>query len=211
MIRRTLMRRAYNKGDWKIAKHHASKIINTPKEQELARSVLIRACWNQKEYSEVIHLNSLWGNAFQELSDNAEYSLQIHAHISTDGKSQHPRIMALHRSQPSPEKSDVEWNGVDMVQNFIQEGSRLWMIHPHGWTHWDMPTDFALLDTHPDLLRLTAELLLYPWHKSTRSNLEGTRQLGTLPSLAFSAGTDSTCSGINYAEKYNFGISPEKL
>jgi hypothetical protein len=51
------MRRAYNKGDWKIAKHHASKIINTPKEQELARSVLIRACWNQKEYSEkVIYL-----------------------------------------------------------------------------------------------------------------------------------------------------------
>jgi len=166
MIRRTLMRRAYNKGDWQIAKHHASKIINIPKEQELARSVLIRACWNQEDYSEVIHLNSLWDNVFQELSDKAEYSLQIQT--STDGKIHRPRITALHRSQPSPEKSDVEWNGEDMVQNFIQEGSRLWMIHPQGWTHWDMPTDFSLLDTHPDLLRLTAEILLHPWHKSSQ-------------------------------------------
>ena len=98
-----------------------------------------------------------------------------------------------------------------MVQNFIQEGSRLWMIHPQGWTHWDMPNDFALSQTHPDLLRLTAEILLHPWHKSSRTPLEGTRILGTKPSLAFSAGTDSTAAALIDAGKYDFGISSEKF
>jgi hypothetical protein len=194
MIRRTLMRRAYNKGDWQTAKHHASKLTNIPKEQELARSVLIRACWNQEDYSEVIHLNSLWGNAFQALADRAEKSLQTKK--SSEKSLYHPRIQAIHSSQPVPEESGIEWNDEDYIQNFIQEGSRLWMIHPHGWTHWDMPKEFVLSETHSDLLRLTAEILLYPWHKSTRSNLEGTRQLGTLPSLAFSAGTDSTAAAL---------------
>ena len=194
MIRRTLMRRAYNKGDWQTAKHHASKLTNIPKEQELARSVLIRACWNQEDYSEVIHLNSLWGTAFQALADRAEKSLQTKK--SSEKSLYHPRIQAIHSSQPVPEESGIEWNDEDYIQNFIQEGSRLWMIHPHGWTHWDMPKEFVLSETHSDLLRLTAEILLYPWHKSTRSNLEGTRQLGTLPSLAFSAGTDSTAAAL---------------
>jgi len=197
------MRRAYNKGNWKKAKLHAYKIINIPKEQQLARSVLIRTCWNQEDYSEVIRLNSLWENAFQELSDKAEYSLRIQN--STDGKIHHPRIITLHKSQPSPENSDVEWNDKDMVQNFIQEGSRLWMIHPQGWTHWDMPTDFALSQTHPDLLRLTAEILLHPWHKSSQTPLECTRILGTKPSLAFSAGTDSTAAALLMPENTILG------
>ena len=50
MIRRTLMRRAYNKGNWEKAKFHAYKIINIPKEQQLARDVLIRSCWNQDDF-----------------------------------------------------------------------------------------------------------------------------------------------------------------
>lgn len=203
MLRRTLMRRAYNKRDWGAAKHHASKIINILKEQELARSVFIRACWNQKDFSEVVRLNSLWNNTFQGLSDKAKYSLQIQN--SSDGEIHHPRILALHASQPSPEKSDVEWNCDDMLQNFIQEDSRLWMIHPHGWTHWDMPTDFLLSETHPDLLRLTAEILLYPWHKSAQGLLEGTRKLGTIPSLAFSAGTDSTAAALLMPENTLLG------
>ena len=108
-----------------------------------------------------------------------------------------------------PEESGIEWNDEDYIQNFIQKGSRLWMIHPHGWTHWDMPKEFVLSETHPDLLRLTAEILLCSWHKSTRSNLEGTRQLGTLPSLAFSAGTDSTAAALIMPENTILGIIGE--
>jgi hypothetical protein len=194
MIQRTLMRRAYNKGDWEKAKLHASKIIDIPEEQKLARSILIRACWNQKGFSEVIRLNLLWGNTFQELSDKAKHSSQIQK--SGEANIYHPQILAIHSSQPVPKKFDIQWNAEDYIQNFMQEDSRLWMIHPHGWTHWDMPKDFLLSDTHPDLLRLTAEILLSPWHKSTRSNFEETRQLGSLPSLAFSAGTDSTAAAL---------------
>ncbi|MEZ8032630.1 MAG: hypothetical protein QMC44_03135, partial [Candidatus Poseidoniaceae archaeon] len=68
MIRRTLMRRAYNNGYWINARFHASKIIDSPKEQQLARSVMIRSYWNEENFHEVIRLNSLWENAFPKLS-----------------------------------------------------------------------------------------------------------------------------------------------
>ena len=202
MIRRTLMRRSYNKGNWEKAKLHAYKIVKIPKEKKLARSVIIRSYFNQDVYSEVIRLNSVWGNSFQELSDKANYFSRKQ---KGEKNIHHPRIMTIHRSQPVPEKSDIQWNDEDYIQNFIQEGSRLWMIHPHGWTHWDMPKEFVLSDTHPDLLRLTAEILLSPWHKLTRSDFEGTRQLGTLPSLSFSAGTDSTAAALIMPENTILG------
>ena len=194
MIRRTLMRRAYNKGYWANARFYASKIIDSPKEQQLARSVMIRSYWNEGNFLEVIRLNSLWGNAFPKLSELAAYSLN--EQMPGNEKTHHPKIRDLHESQPTPNHSNLEWNSHDMMQNFLQEGDRLWMVHPHGWTYWDMPDDFVLAATHPDLLRLTAEILLYPWETSTRSSLEGTRQLGTIPSLAFSAGTDSTAAAL---------------
>jgi len=65
MIRRTLMRRAYNNGDFEKAILHAFKIIDSPKEQKLARSVIIRSYWNQKIFSEVIRLNDQWGITFK--------------------------------------------------------------------------------------------------------------------------------------------------
>ncbi len=194
MIRRTLMRRAYNKGHWERARSHAFKIIHRPKEQELARSVMIRSFWNEENFHEVIRLNSLWGNAFQKLSELAVYSLN--EQIPGNEKVHHPKILELHESQPMPKGLDLKWNSHDTSMNFLQEGNRLWMVHPHGWTYWDMPNDFLLATTHHDLLRLTAEILLYPWQKSTRTSLEGTRKLGTLPSLAFSAGTDSTAAAL---------------
>ena len=194
MIRRTLMRRAYNNGYWINARFHASKIIDSPKEQQLARSVMIRSYWNEENFHEVIRLNSLWGNAFPKLSELAVYSLN--EQIPGNKKTHHPKIRELHESQPTPNNSGQDWNSQDMTQNFLQEGNRLWMVHPHGWTYWDMPDDFALAATHSDLLRLTAEILLYPWETSTRSSLDGTRQLGAIPSLAFSAGTDSTAAAL---------------
>jgi len=46
MIRRTLMRRAYNSGRWQHARHYAYQLISNPKEQPLARSVMIRSYRN---------------------------------------------------------------------------------------------------------------------------------------------------------------------
>ena len=194
MIRRMLMRRAYNSGSWEEARKHAFQIIDKPKERQLARSVIIRSYWNQENNSEVIRLNLLWDNEFEELSLKAKYATA--KNINSNHKIHHPLTLKLHKNQPRPLNHEKEWNDEEIPDNFCQEGFRLWMVHPHGWTFWDMPEDFSLSSTHPDLLRLTAEILLYPWEKSTLQPLDGSRKLGTMPALAFSAGTDSTAAAL---------------
>ena len=203
MIRRWLMRRAYNSGSWAKARKHALQIIEQPKERQLARSVIIRSYWNQENTAEVIRLNLLWGNEFEELSLKAKYFSQ--KKTCSNSKIHHPRILKLHNNQPCPLKKGKEWSDEDIVDNFWQEGSRLWMIHPYGWTFWDMPEDFSLSSTHPNLLRLTAEILLYPWEKSTLQPLDSSRKLGTMPALAFSAGTDSTAAALVMPEQTILG------
>ena len=194
MIRRFLMRRSYNKGQWSKARAYAERIIHLPKEQELARSVVIRSYWNESQYQKVIQLNSTWGHTFQELADKASYALAIQK--PGQSKVHHPRILALQGGQPKPKARDIVWNPDDMTKNFFQEGLRLWMRHPNGWTHWDMPEKFSLSSTHPSLLILTAEVLLSPWVPSTKTEFPYSRAMGTKPSLAFSAGTDSTAASF---------------
>lgn len=194
MLRRLLMRRAYNRGDWSKARHHAHKLTDSPKERELARSVIIRSFWNQNQYVEVIRLNDLWKNAFPELSQKAAYAIAKYDPAAE--KIYHPRIIALHESQPRPKHHHLEWDPENMTANFVQEGRRLWMVHPNGWTHWDMPEMFSLAETNPALLSLTAEVLLYPWEASTRTAPQHSRIKGSRPALAFSAGTDSTAAAF---------------
>jgi hypothetical protein len=194
MMRRFLMRRSYNKGQWSQARTHANKIIHLPKEKELARSVVIRSYWNESQYQKVIHLNSIWGYIFQELADKSRYALATQEPGLS--KVHHPRILALHSCQPKPKIRDIVWNPDDMTKNFFQEGQRLWMKHPKGWTHWDMPEKFSLVSTHPALLMLTAEILLSPWVPSTKTDFPYSRAMGTQASLAFSAGTDSTAASF---------------
>jgi hypothetical protein len=71
------MRRSYNKGQWSQARTYANKIIHLPKEQELARSVVIRSYFNQELYSEVILHKEKWDCQFGELSDKAAYKLSL--------------------------------------------------------------------------------------------------------------------------------------
>ncbi len=197
------MRRSYNRGEWFQARHHARKLTNLPKEQNLARSVIIRSFWNQNQYAEVMLLNESWGNAFPELSQKAAYALA--QHDPTAAKIHHPRIIALHSSQPEPVEHRLTWNQEDMTKNFVQEGRRLWMVHPNGWTHWDMPAAFSLAETNPALLSLTAEILLHPWEASTRTAPQHSRSIGSQPSLAFSAGTDSTAAAFLMPENTILG------
>jgi hypothetical protein len=203
VFRRLLMRRSYNRGEWSRARDHAQKLINLPKEQDLARSVIIRSLWNQEEYAEVIRLNRLWDHSFKELSQKAAYILA--QHDPTVEKIHHPRIIALHSSQPEPVNHRLTWNQENMTKNFVQEGRRLWMVHPNGWTHWDMPAAFSLAETNPALLSLTAEILLYPWEASTRTAPQHSRSMGSQPSLAFSAGTDSTAAAFLMPENTILG------
>ena len=197
------MRQAYNKGKWEKARNYAFKIINQPKEQQLARSVIIRSYWNQANTAEVIRLNSLWSDEFPELSFRAKHASE--KDFSLHSKIHHPRILKIHNDQPRPQNDQKEWNDEDIASNFWQEKFRLWMVHPHGWTFWDMPEDFILSSTHPNLLKITAEILLYPWLKSTKKPFEENRHIGSMPALSFSAGTDSTAAALVMPEQTILG------
>jgi len=194
MIQRFLMRRAYNSGKWRKSREYANKLMKFPKEREFARSVVIRSYWNEGQYEKVLELNLLWGHSFHELSDRARYMLAIQ-----DSKKPNvytPKIKSLHANQPQPKTAQMQWNPNNMVENFYQEDQRLWMIHPNGWTHWDMPPEFSLAETHPALLILTAEVLLSPWIPSTQQTFPFPRTKGWRAALAFSAGTDSTAASF---------------
>lgn len=202
MIRRTLMRRAYNAGKWKRARYYAFQIISKLKERDLARSVIIRSYWNEGDYSKVLELNELWEHQFNDLLERNSRS----SRALVNGERQHtPKEKKWHLEQPSPRDNDFEFDEIEMLNNFCQEGNRLWMKHPNGWTFWDMPGEFRYEETHPDLFRLTAEILLYPWHTSSRQKLDGTRLLGSIPALSFSAGTDSTAAAMIMPENTILG------
>ena len=194
MLRRTIMRRAYNNGEWDKARQLAFRLESHPKEQQLARSIILRSYWNQNDIEKFVEFNQMWGNVFPELEQKAQFLLS--KQNQEKPSVYHPRISKLHKSQPSPDSIVLHWNPNALEKNFIQEGTKVWMVHPHGWVYWDVPKDYCLDSTHPDLLRLTCEILLSPWERSTKGNLDQTRPLGTNPALAFSAGTDSTAAAI---------------
>ena len=85
MIRRTLMRRAYNLGKWERARFYAFKIISKPKERYLARSVIIRSYWNEGDYSKVLELNKKWEYQFNDLVERNSRS----SRILVNGEMQH--------------------------------------------------------------------------------------------------------------------------
>ena len=203
MLRRTIMRRAYNNGEWDKARQLAFRLESHPKEQQLARSIILRSYWNQNDIEKFVEFNQMWGNMFPELEQKAQFFLS--KQTQERPSVYHPRISKLHESQPSPDSIVLHWNPNALEKNFIQEGTRVWMIHPHGWVFWDMPEGYLLDSTHPDLLRLTCEILLSPWERSTKAEMEKSRPLGRHPSLAFSAGTDSTAAAIVMPEQTILG------
>ena len=54
MLRRVLMRRAYNAGRYEEARRHARLLLSKPKEQALARSVIVRSLWNEQAFKALI-------------------------------------------------------------------------------------------------------------------------------------------------------------
>ena len=201
MIRRTLMRRAYNAGNYSRARHHALKIVHIPGEQRLARSVIIRSHWNQQEYEEVVLLLQKWKDSdmrfylqksIDELFSQKAKGQKIN--ISLEGF-QSERYSGLQGSQPVP-NFERQWNGQNVIGNFFQENQRIWFRFPQSHCYWDMPEDFKLEHVHTSLLELVAELLLSPWYKETKHQLQPQRKKGLNPSLSFSGGTDSTAASL---------------
>jgi hypothetical protein len=201
MIRRTLMRRAYNSGNYVKARHHAGKIVDLPNEQKFARSVIIRSYWNQKEYEEIVRLLQDWKDS--ELSHFLQKSVDELIFMKNKGQNvsipltgfQSERYLRLQNHQPTP-NAGRQWNSEHIIENFFQEGQRIWFRYPQNYCYWDMPEGYKIEQTHPSLLELVAELLLSPWYAETKLQSQPARIMGINPSLSFSAGTDSTAASL---------------
>jgi len=196
MLRRLLMRRAYNAGRYEQARHHARLLLGNSEEAELARSVIVRSYWNEQAYQDLIQAAFRWDDeislAYFRL---AKERLNSFAYGNSSSPVAQDRLKHLLENQPRPEKS-FEWSPNDISANFHQEGLRVWFRHPHGYVFWDMPTGFDLSATHPSLLSLAAETLLYPWESSMKAPFSSNRSMGSRASLSFSAGTDSTAAAL---------------
>ncbi len=116
MIRRWLMRRAYNLGQWEVAKQHAQLLLTKPNEMKLSRSVYIRSCWHLNSFEEVVNLNAKWNNGFEELAGRSRYKL---AQIEGNMEVFDPKIQRLHEEHPRPYRTKCQWNKSNMVSNFF--------------------------------------------------------------------------------------------
>ncbi len=168
------MRRAYNRGDWENARKYAMKIIDDPREEKLAKSVVLRSYWNQNDMLKLQEYLDKWSDI--DLED-------IRKRMQ---KSQFIEI-------PSPNLKMV-WNPEKLESNFTQDGNILWLKTPQSWVHWIMPDGFDLNQTHPSLLQLATDLLLRPWHKEVKAPLDAGRGKGVNYALSYSAGTDSSAA-----------------
>lgn len=205
MLRRLLMRRAYNAGRYVDARRHALLLLSNPKEAMLARSVIVRSFWNEQAFGALVEAGAKWDD---DLSKSYVALAQDRLTSPAPGKALTPmkksRLERLREEQPQP-KISMEWNPEIMKENFSQEESRLWFRYPQGYVYWDMPEGFTLSETHPSLLGLAAETLLYPWEATTRAPFASNRLMGERASLSFSAGTDSTAAALVMPEETLLG------
>jgi len=194
MLRRVLMRRAYNAGRWNAARNHASKLLSKPTEQTLARSVIVRSYWNEGRFQELVDCTKEWHDELSHsYREQAIDRLKVTGGAKKLTMMKEEKLQRLRDDQPQP-KVPINWSAEHMDANFSQEGSRVWFRYPEGYVFWDMPSDYDLQSTHPALLCLTAEVLLSPWISSSKGPLPKGRTLGERASLSFSAGTDSTAA-----------------
>ena len=105
IVSRTLMRRSYNRGDWENARKYAMKIIDDPREEKLAKSVVLRSYWNQKDMLKLQVFLDKWSDVdFEDLRK----------------KMKKPKLMEI--ASPNLEKI---WNPEKLESNFSQEGNIL--------------------------------------------------------------------------------------
>ena len=205
LIRRVLMRRAYNAGHYAQARHHADRLLSDETQRDLARSIVLRSFWNQQAYRSLVETGQHW-------TDEASVRLVAMAAERLSG-SVHGPMADLRRQerwaerlteQPQP-NAVMEWNPECMRDNFLQEDSRVWFRFQEGHVFWDMPEGYDLSAAHPSLLELVAELLVAPWEPTAKAPFSSSRSRGTRPALAFSGGVDSTAAAMVMPENTLLG------
>jgi len=180
-LRRLKIRRLYNHSKFRESIRFAEAQLNCPINGQFAKDIIIRALWNLEEWSLAIDF------VMQHPQIDTSNYLQRAKYKLNQG---HLEIL------PPAELRSTEWNGVELLQNWYQVGMVLWLRYPNGWLHWEMPIEFDLSSTHPSLLALAMETVLYPMVSETAHIKTKPRSRGSKKALAFSGGVDSTAAAI---------------
>ena len=180
-IRRWRIRRLYNAGEWKKARKECKSELSTVN-HAFAAELIVRCLYNEGQWQALLNFTK----------HHPESDLGNYGH-----KAKRKLAEKIEASQgiPEPEQKQ-DWHSTDLLSNWSQEGNRVWLRHPWGWVHWDMPNGYQLRKTHPALLYLALEVLLSPWVPETKSWNVERRASGQNYSLSFSGGVDSTAAMI---------------
>ena len=180
-IKRGKIRRLYNNQEYEaainLAKQETESVINGA----FAQDIIVRGLWNLGEYEELLDFVMVYKDADpQKLAEKAKKMLD-------------PLSLEI---PPPLELAEMAWNERDLLANWHQVKSRLWLRHPRGWVYWDMPKEFNLDTVHPNLLALAIEVLLYPIVPEAAEIAVDHRPSGSKIGLSFSGGIDSTAAAI---------------
>ncbi|MDA8557038.1 DUF6395 domain-containing protein [Candidatus Poseidoniales archaeon] len=185
-LRRWRIRRLYNQGNLEKARRLANHEIDGPN-HGFAIPLIVRALYNEEKWHELVAFVKQYPG-----SDTDDYCSRAKRKVI--------QLRELNEGPPMPnEKRD--WDPKNLLSNWLQERQRLWLRHPNGWVHWDMPDDFKLSDTHEALLHLALEVLLSPWVSETKKWERTPRKFGKNTALSYSGGVDSTAAMILMPEE----------
>ena len=210
MIVRKKMQKAYNSGQFELAVRIANDNLECPLNGELAKSIIIRDFWNQRDFEKVIEFCNKWPEAnMQDLRKRAENNLQRTRRYKTSTAKIQTKIAQVEaKTSPSSEyqKRDPTPDGEDYANadyitsnvklNWYQTANRVWFRHPNGWVYWDMPEGYLIKDTHDSLIELATDVLLRPWSPEVKMPLTKGRKFGDKLALSYSGGMDSTAAAF---------------
>lgn len=178
---RLLIRRAYNNANYELAAQISRSKLDKMKDKQFLLDIICRSMYNLEQFSEVILFVKEW-----ELETHKLYAEKSRIKISIRDY-----------REPSPEHfAEERWNSDDLLSNWYQEGSRIWLRHPWGWTFWDMPETYQLDKTSKSLLRLALDVVLSPWLDDGPMHDVEQREFGSNLALSYSGGIDSTAAAL---------------
>ena len=177
--RRWPIRKAYNSGDWVAAADLARRELATGN-RAFAQDIILRSLYNQQAWQEVLTFIRDHPEA-----DDGTYERRARLKLAQENQTE--------QGEPTPD-DDRAWDEANLLANWMQEGHRVWLRHPWGWVHWDMPEGYDLASTHPALLHLAMQVLLGQWVKGTKQWSVEQREPGSRLGLAYSGGVDSTAA-----------------
>ena len=199
MIVRKKMQKAYNSGQFELAVLIANDNLECPLNGELAKSIIIRDFWNQRDFEKVIEFCNKWPEAnMRDLRKRAENNLQRTRRYKTPNDKLHSKIVEVEtettrpseyqKGDPTPDGEDYansEYIPSNVKLNWYQTENRVWFRHPNGWVCWDMPEGYLIKDTHDSLIELATDVLLRPWNAEVKAPLTEGRKFGDKLALSY--------------------------